>query len=537
MQIIRFCLLLVCLNFLIGCGQVSGNNSFKERFNNSVFVDIANSKISEVATPPIIRQISQDLEQYKPQLKIITPQAEQIFSQTDVSVEIKVEHLPVFQDQKLKLGNHLDFILDNQVSQLIYDLDQPIVLKNLSPGTHSLRVFASRPWGESYKNEGAYAQVTFSVLTETNDNRPVPDLPLLTYNSPSATYPSEPFLLDFYLTNAPLHTVAKNNPQLKDWLVKATVNGDSFLLEDWQPIYLTGFNKGENWIQLELIDEEGNNIENVFNNTVRVVNYDPQQTNTISKLFTNEISLAEAQLLTKQNFRTQQAETLEKNEPEIESAKKVEIENREDIVNPTPSKTRYPSIKDSNREEERVMDKNSDSLSKIISKSNTDKSTSNTNIPKSDQLKVNLPDENQQTTVTSPTENEPVQKSIVRSSSETTIVNPTISDESDSKVSKLDEQQVEIKSIENNTASPTKPKQIISIKSKDTNISEPLEKNSIPQLESNELEVDKIAIDIPTTDIFLDEAEETSAIGWWKKILVELRQKLEKLINYLPNKV
>ena len=98
----------------------------------------------------------------------------------------------------------MNLIVDNEPFQAIYNIDRPITIKNLAPGSHTIRAFAVTPWGESFKNEGAYAQTTFNVLTETNDNRPDFSRPLLTYNSPTGTYGAEPLLLDFYLTNAPL---------------------------------------------------------------------------------------------------------------------------------------------------------------------------------------------------------------------------------------------------------------------------------------------------------------------------------------------
>ena len=35
----------------------------------------------------------------------------------------------------------------------IYDISTPITFSNLDPGTHTLRVFATYPWDESYKND------------------------------------------------------------------------------------------------------------------------------------------------------------------------------------------------------------------------------------------------------------------------------------------------------------------------------------------------------------------------------------------------
>ena len=115
------------------------------------------------------------------------------------------------------------------------------------------------PGTKSFKNDGAYAQVTFHVFAKTQENSPDPKLPLLTYSRPQGAYGAEPILLDFYLTNAPLHLVAQENDKddIADWRIRATVNGESFVIDRWQPLYLKGFKPGKNWVQLEFLDEKG----------------------------------------------------------------------------------------------------------------------------------------------------------------------------------------------------------------------------------------------------------------------------------------
>jgi hypothetical protein len=251
-------------------------------------------KLAEVATPLLIEQLRPSLEQYKPQVRILSPQPEEILKETKVAVKLEVQDLPLFQNPDLEMGPHVHLILDNQPYQAIYDIEQPIILSDLTPGTHTLRAFPVRPWHESFKNDGAYAQTTFHVLTPTEDNRPNPALPLLTYSRPKGSYGAEPILLDFYLSNAPLHLVAQEDPTdaIADWRIRVTINNESFLLDHWQPIYLKGFEPGQNWIKLEFIDEQGNLVSNSFNNTVRVIDYHPQGTDTLSRLVRGELPLA-----------------------------------------------------------------------------------------------------------------------------------------------------------------------------------------------------------------------------------------------------
>jgi hypothetical protein len=178
------------------------------------------------------------------------------------------------------------------------------VFKNLTAGTHSLRVFASRPWHESFKNEGAYAQTTFHVLTKTAENNPNPQQPLLTYSRPTGIYSAEPIMLDYYLSNAPSHLVAKgSDSSLPDWRIRATVNGQQFILDRWAPIYLQGFKLGKNWVKLELVDDLGNPMPNVYNDTMSIVTYDPQTKDTLAKLVRGELNPNLAMSLVEPNYQ------------------------------------------------------------------------------------------------------------------------------------------------------------------------------------------------------------------------------------------
>ena len=295
---------------LMGCGNFQDGSASRIETSPPLNTD-GTSKIpqrgslSEVAPPLAIQQLSQSLEAYQPQVSIVSPSADEVLQDTKVSVQFQVQDLPVFKDPDLGLGPHLHVILDNQPYKAVYDLDQPLVFEDLPPGTHTLRVFASRPWHESFKNEGAYAQTTFHVFTKTTDNNPEPALPLLTYSRPTGSYGAEPIMLDFYLTNAPLHIVAQESPddEIADWRIRVTVNGESFVLDRWQPIYLTGFKPGKNWVQLEFLDEQGNPVKNVFNDTVRLISYEPKGKDTLSKLMRGELSAEAAHGIVGSNYK------------------------------------------------------------------------------------------------------------------------------------------------------------------------------------------------------------------------------------------
>lgn len=299
----------IALALLIALGPVGSQGAIaarKDRGAKSAQKSVGKlaGRIAEAAPPEAIQALKQDLEQYQPQVKILSPKLNQVLTDTTVSVSFQVLDLPIFKNEQFGLGPHLHVLLDNRAYQAVYDISQPIVFENLEPGTHTIRAFASRPWHESFKNAGAYAQTTFHIFAKTNENSPNSDLPLLTYSRPQGSYGAEPIMLDFYLTNAPLHLVAQEDPtdDIADWRIRATVNGESFVLDRWQPVYLKGFKPGKNWVQLEFLDEKGNPVPNAFNNTVRVVNYEPNGEDTLSRLLRGEIAIADVRGIVDPNY-------------------------------------------------------------------------------------------------------------------------------------------------------------------------------------------------------------------------------------------
>ncbi|MGF1519850.1 MAG: hypothetical protein ACFCVB_18890 [Nodosilinea sp.] len=250
-------------------------------------------QIAEVSPPTVLETLKQIIDAYTPQVRLLSPRPGEVLNDTSVTVRLQVRGLPLFKNDDWQLGPHLHLFLDNEPYRAVYDLSEPITFENLAPGTHTLRVFASRPWHESFKNQGAFDQRTFHVVAPTPQNELDANAPLLTYSRPQSTYGAEPIMLDFYLTNAPLHmsAQAEANDDLHDWRIRCTVNDQSFVFDQWQPIWLKGFKPGRNWVQLELIDEAGNPIDNRFNNTVRIIDYQPGGTDSLSRLVRGELDI------------------------------------------------------------------------------------------------------------------------------------------------------------------------------------------------------------------------------------------------------
>lgn len=210
-------------------------------------------------------------------------------------------------------GNHIHVILDNQPYEAYYELGQPFELRNVSEGAHTIRVFASRPWHESYKNEGSFQMVSFTVKgggdpskpTTTaggqkmadNANAAAPSAspsaspaptaegkdyaqspppsasadhkkPLLTYSRPKGEYKNadaDPIMIDFWLTNAKLQGDGG------DYRVRYSVDGgEAKYIDKWEPLWLAGWTAGKHTVKLELVDKSGNVVENgSYNSTSR----------------------------------------------------------------------------------------------------------------------------------------------------------------------------------------------------------------------------------------------------------------------------
>jgi hypothetical protein len=289
-QLVGSCLALMLTIGISSCEQsppVTDNGSA----TNNFALTNTDGPLAEVNIPASIAQLAPSLDKYRPQVQILSPQPDEILADDRVSVKLKVTDLPLFKQPELGLGNHLHVILDRETYQGVYDLSQPLVFKNLAAGTHTLRVFASRPWHESFKNEGAFALVTFHVLTKTVANNPDPQQPLLTYSRPTGTYSTEPIMLDYYLTHVPSHPAEPGSQDLiPDWRVRVTIDDQRFILDRWAPVYLQGFKKGKNWVRLELVDDLGHPLPNVYNDTVGIVTYDPQTKDALAKLIRGELS-------------------------------------------------------------------------------------------------------------------------------------------------------------------------------------------------------------------------------------------------------
>jgi hypothetical protein len=265
-----------------------------------------------VDRPPSVKdKMAQRGEQDKaaPALKIVAPAAGSTINGSTVNVKLALSgDLKGYHPHKEEdgTGNHIHVILDNQPYEAYYNLDQPFELRNVSEGQHTLRVFASRPWHESYKNNGAFQMVTFTVKgggdatkpTTTATGEKVADAkkpaaspaapkegkdvaasqagaidakkPLLTYSRPKGEYKDQAasaIMIDFWLTNAKL------TGDGGEYRVRWSVDGsEPKFIEKWEPVWLSGWVNGKHKVKVELVDKSGAVVENGgYNSTEREI--------------------------------------------------------------------------------------------------------------------------------------------------------------------------------------------------------------------------------------------------------------------------
>jgi hypothetical protein len=159
-------------------------------------------------------------------------------------------------------GQHIHFIVNNGPYQAHY---MPGIMNKLPDGNYTVLAFLSRSYHESVKGKNAYFIENRNL---GGVDAPDTDLsaPHLFYSRPKGSYAGEDtkkLMLDFYLINCDLSQNGYN--------VKATINGEDFMLDEWAPYYIEGLPMGEVTIKLELLDSSGARVESPFNPVERTV--------------------------------------------------------------------------------------------------------------------------------------------------------------------------------------------------------------------------------------------------------------------------
>jgi hypothetical protein len=282
----------VILAFLISLGGCTTDQDNANTTATSTVTPPPTQRLQLTSEPPRITELRKtrgEQDQAKPVLKIVSPADSSTVDGSTVQVRLTLSgDLKGYQPHKdpaTGTGNHIHVILDDNPYEAYYDLNVPFELKNVTPGKHLLRVFPSRPWHESYKNDGAFQLAMFTVngggdaskptttgtgqtMADNNSNQNATQQsiavdrtkPLLTYSRPKGEYKGEeadPIMIDFWLSNAKLKGDGG------DYRVRYIVDDDEpRFMDKWEPVWLAGWLNGKHTVRLELIGPDGYPFKN-----------------------------------------------------------------------------------------------------------------------------------------------------------------------------------------------------------------------------------------------------------------------------------
>jgi len=277
----------------VGCGtavEESGEQTTPETTEAS--------EMKTVEVPDAIQEKIKargETEQAEPELNVESPKDGEVIESSTVKVKVKIGgDLKGYKMGKADdgTGNHVHVILDNQPYAAHYMWDEGFELRNVTDGEHTLRMFPSRPWHQSYKNEKAFKVIKFTVKNgKADETKPTTDgdgkkmadavegadvkessagevdltKPLLTYSRPKGIYKGDDakaIMIDFWLSNAKLKGDGG------EYMVHYTINGGPMkMIMKWEPQWISGWKKGKNSVKLWLVDGDGKAVENGGYNT------------------------------------------------------------------------------------------------------------------------------------------------------------------------------------------------------------------------------------------------------------------------------
>ncbi len=308
----RLLLLIVATVAALSLAACSGNQDNANTTATSTVTPPPTQALKVASAPQFVldqKKARGEEEAAKPELQVISPAEGAVINGPVVSVKLRLagdlKGYKPHKDPATQKGNHVHVILDNEPYEAYYELDQPFELRNVVAGKHTLRVFPSRPWHESYKSDGAFRMVTFTVKAGGDASKPTttisgqtmannnsagsaqatregkdmkassagdvdPTKPLLTFSRPKGEYQgadADPIMIDFWLSNARLKGDGG------EYRVRYIIDDDEpRYIDKWEPVWLSGWLAGKHTVRLELLGPDEKPVKNGdFNITTREI--------------------------------------------------------------------------------------------------------------------------------------------------------------------------------------------------------------------------------------------------------------------------
>ena len=263
-------LVLVVLTLVSGgCGRNAAKPS-KPPLSAELQATAPSGALQEVPPPGAVQQLNERLNERAPQVELLAPADNALLPAGPWTLRAQVKDWPLADAGTLGLGPHLVVQLDDQAPLRVSSAEAAaaITMPELSPGSHRVTVYAARPWGEAVKAPGASRQIRIHRVARNAAELPAGGSAQLIAASPDGLQQVEPVLIDWLLLDAPLQNLRGDDAR---WRLRISVNGDSFLVDRQTPLWLKGFKRGSNAVQLELLDGRGDPLNPPFNSVVREV--------------------------------------------------------------------------------------------------------------------------------------------------------------------------------------------------------------------------------------------------------------------------
>ena len=251
-------------------GSVNG-----ERSAEIISVSSPSGRLQEVSPPGAVQQLQAALSSHSPHLELIRPSDGTLLKTGEVHLTLRIQDWPLAEDPQLGLGAHVALQIDDDPPLRFGHADNDrlqITLPDLSPGSHRFTAYAAMPWGEAVKSQGASLQWRLDLLQKLSGTQPAQDAPWLAVVSPSDLSNGDPLLIDWLIWNAPLQNLREGDGR---WRLRISVNGDSFLVDRQEALWLRASGIGAGSVQMELLDGLGDPITPVFNNQLRATSARP----------------------------------------------------------------------------------------------------------------------------------------------------------------------------------------------------------------------------------------------------------------------
>lgn len=266
MKKISFILTALILIFTVSCKNANKKENQENQENDEMMEDSTENEIT-------LTKVKDFPEYNDVTLDMIDPTQSEIEEGDDIQFKFDVENMELGEQTKdadnkdianSDDGQHIHFIVDDEPYSAHYE---DSFEKDLDEGNHIIVAFPARSYHMGIKNKNAFVAKKLEVgnpsSEDEGDDVDLDDKTLI-YSRPKGTYEGDDtkkVLLDFYLLNDELSSDGDK--------VKATINDEEFMIDDWAPYAMEGLPMGENTVKLELVDNNGDKIDGPYNEVER----------------------------------------------------------------------------------------------------------------------------------------------------------------------------------------------------------------------------------------------------------------------------